>query len=112
MKAACKLMTPHMQAVPKSLALKYTTAQIYIPEPICKEIFSSYFLLKWEGAFLRDSIHNGKIKKDGKNWNVIYLGVFPSEFSSHPRRYFKVSFRELDQEKYLDTLRYVVISKY
>lgn len=101
-----------MPDIPKSLALTYATKMVYLSDDIPPKIFSSYFILRWEGQYLRDQILNGKIKKDGKEWNVIYIGVFPSDFKIRPRDNFKVSFRELDTTKYPGTNRYVMISKF
>ena len=82
--------------VPKSAAVYIQNNHWSIGEDY-KDLFSTYYLLRWYKTYFMDELCEGTIERQGKVYSIIYHRTNPHEIRKH-RGSVLLSFRELQHE--------------
>lgn len=85
-----------LYGIPRSTAIyiqhnNWSVSQEY------RNIFSSYYLLKWSAAYFQDKMHQGTVERDGVVYQVIYYNCNVAAISRGVGQLL-MSFRELQNE--------------
>lgn len=82
--------------IPRSSAL-YMLHNIWKVDKDYRDIFQTYYILRWTSAHFRRQLHNGTLTKDGKTYHIIYHKTNPTVIAKTGRDVF-ISFRDLQPE--------------
>ena len=82
--------------VPKSAAIYLQNNHWVIPENY-KDLFCTYYLLRWNKEYFMDTLCEGTIERQGKIYQIIYHRTNPAEIKKY-RGHVVLSFRELQHE--------------
>lgn len=81
---------------PRSTAL-YVTNNHWVVPADQRDIFSTYYLLRWKASYFQDKIHEGTIEREGVIYQVIYYRCNAAAIGKDSRQLL-LSFRELQKE--------------
>lgn len=88
----------HKYGVTKSTAL-YMQQNHWVIDKDYADVFSTYYLLRWEAAYFQDRLHEGTIERNDITYQVIYYRCNAAAISAPCQgKQLLLSFRSLQDE--------------